>query len=464
MSIFSIEGEELGHRFLELFLENSGNGIRSVDSDADVILGLALLDLSGPIYASLTYAYVNQVGWFSNFATVVVHVFPPHAAAPENSVTTQDSDGRPIQYASPPGTDLVYEGWDPRWAGTPAPPDLQFPYGLAVLIVSNVHPAGAFVTVTITLPQGAPHVITYYKYGIQSPLDRNHFYSFRYSSLTGVGAKFTSDSNTGQQVILLYLRDGGVGDDDLSVNGVIVDPGGLAAFTDPTRNFVASLYDDVVGRGPTDAEMTHWLQKLDRGASRLRVVQTIWNSDEHRRVQVEEWSMQYLRHLPGARHEARWVSLLRRGRGEIAVEQAILTSPDYRRAHPTIASFIAGLNQDVLGHSGDSGDSTEGHLKRHRGSVSRDLLARQILTSQTAAAILAQQDATTFLGRSATIQEIRADQVQLGRNAAAPARLAEKILASQAFYDFVNSALPSDFKLIRRPGHAHSSTRHPRGH
>src|SRR5262249_43344211 len=159
-----------------------------------------------------------------------------------------------------------------------------------------------------------------------------------------------------------HLRDGRLGDDDLFANGLIIDPGGLAILKDPARNFVASLYEDVLGRGPSDSEMTHWVQKLDRGESRLKVVKSIWNSDAHRCLQVEEWSIQFLGPPADARQQAHWVSLLRRGRGELAAEQAILTSPDYRRAHPTMASFIAGLNHDVLGRAGDPiNPSTGGH-------------------------------------------------------------------------------------------------------
>jgi hypothetical protein len=109
-----------------------------------------------------------------------------------------------------------------------------------------------------------------------------------------------------QQTIILHL---------IGVGFSVTDPGGPAFFADPARNFVASLYEDVVGRGAVDAEMAHGVGKLDRGESRLKVAETICDSNEHRRLQVEEWSMQFLGHAAGPRQEARWVNLLRRGRG-----------------------------------------------------------------------------------------------------------------------------------------------------
>jgi len=91
--------------------------------------------------------------------------------------------------------------------------------------------------------------------------------------------------------------------------------------------------------------------------------------------------------------------------------------------------------------------------------VSRAALARAVLTSNAAGAILAQHDATTFLGRKPTTEEDRADSLSIRRTSMAPKRIAERILASRAFYDFVNSALPVRPKPAQpaRPAH------HPSG-
>jgi uncharacterized delta-60 repeat protein len=443
LGLFYQDNQADGTHSLEMHVEAADFGAGNVSTNSESILKDQFLTLSTPTYISLTYAYLSSDGWFSNFATVVVHVFPMSEALSGNSVTLLDGSGQPIVYTSPPGTGLAVFKLDPTQTLAQRPSDLQLPYGLSEIDLSDVHPVGASVVVTITLPRGAPHVTTYYKYGIQLPTDTDHYYSFLYSQLTGVGAEFTSDPNTGQQVIRLHLRDGGLGDDDLFANGLIIDPGGLAISRDPARNSVATLNEDVLRRGPSDSEMTHWVQKLDRGESRLKVVKSIWNSDEHRRLQVEEWSIQFLGHAADARQQARWVSLLRRGRGEIAVEQAVLTSADYRRAHPTMASFIAGLNQDVLGQQGDPiNPSTGGHRRRGR-PVSAETLAREAFTSPAAAAILAQKDATTFLGRPATAEETRADRVILRRDPVAISRIAERIMSSESFYEFVNSALPA---------------------
>jgi uncharacterized delta-60 repeat protein len=323
---------------------------------------------------------------------------------------------------------------------------------------------GAPIEVTILLPPGYPHIATYYKYGYTPPGGASAtemWYPFMYDPAHGhpTGAEIRNDV-TGQQFIILHLIRGELGDvrqfpDIFSIE----DPGGPGSFTDPARNFVASLDEDLLDRGPSDAEMARWVKALDRGEARRKVARAIWDSAEHRRSQVDAWSMQFLGHAADPRQEARWIELLRRGRGEIAVEQAILTSPDYRRAHPAMASFVAGLNLDVLGLAGDPIDPSHGRRER----ASFGAVARQFLTSAAAAGILAQQDATTFLGRPATAQERRAEGHDLPRGSTAPARIAERILASRAFYDFVNSALQMSTKSSRPDRSPHHPARHPRG-
>jgi hypothetical protein len=229
-------------------------------------------------------------------------------------------------------------------------------------------------------------------------------------------------------------------------NGVITDPGAPVAYQDTAKNYVASVYEELLGRSPSDAEMAAAVKKLGRGEPSLKFVRAIWISSEHRQFQVEQWATQYLGHAAPLAEEKRWIKLLRRGQGEIGVEESILTSADYRLSHATLASYVAGLDHDVLGQSGALSNPLSLHSPRPNSLTARTKLARQILTSPEAAAALARQDAMSYLGRPATVQEQHADTIQLHRGNDAPMRIAERILSSQDFYDFVNSALPYDGK------------------
>ncbi len=97
-------------------------------------------------------------------------------------------------------------------------PDVSFALGLYSFTLSGVAPGGA-VDVRVLLPSGsAPN--NYYRYD-PTPWDTNsEWYNWLYNGQTG--------AEINGNVITLHFIDGQFGDDDLSANGTIVDPGGPA--------------------------------------------------------------------------------------------------------------------------------------------------------------------------------------------------------------------------------------------
>ena len=92
-------------------------------------------------------------------------------------------------------------------------PDFIFPDGFFSFKVTGLKPGDA-TTVTITLPSAVPVGTQYWKYG-PTPTDAtNHWY------------QLPMGDDNGDNVITITLVDGGLGDGDLTANGVIVDPGG----------------------------------------------------------------------------------------------------------------------------------------------------------------------------------------------------------------------------------------------
>ena len=115
-----------------------------------------------------------------------------------------------------------------------APAGVAFPHGLFDFTAGNCAP-GATITVTITYPAVLPPGTTYWKYG-PTPGDASaHWYELP-ATIVGATATFT-------------ITDGGLGDDDLTANGSIVDQGGpgvqapvvVAAVAVPTLSAWAML-------------------------------------------------------------------------------------------------------------------------------------------------------------------------------------------------------------------------------
>jgi len=113
-----------------------------------------------------------------------------------NSDTGAVSDPTPIGEATLPT------------AGKPA---RNFPHGFFSFYITGITP-NAIVTVTISLPSAVPVGTQYWKYHASE----------------GGWIQIPMGSDNGDNIITITLVDGGLGDDDGTANGVILDQGGPA--------------------------------------------------------------------------------------------------------------------------------------------------------------------------------------------------------------------------------------------
>ncbi len=117
-----------------------------------------------------------------------------------------------IDVSSTPGAYLVnaeaMSDADSRLNRTGRPDGMTFPHGLIAYTVKGI-PYGETVPVTITFPDACSSASLYYK------ADADGFSEF-------------SDAEISGHTVTLTLTDGGAGDQDGTVDGKIVDPGGIA--------------------------------------------------------------------------------------------------------------------------------------------------------------------------------------------------------------------------------------------
>jgi hypothetical protein len=116
-------------------------------------------------------------------------------------------------------------------AGVATPSGIQFPFGFLTFTVSGLQP-GAAADVTI-VGLDLETITDYYRYGATPANTSNHWYNFLYNEQTdGDSAVGTGMEILGSSLVL-HLIDGGRGDDDLAMNGVIFDIGGPAKEPSP---------------------------------------------------------------------------------------------------------------------------------------------------------------------------------------------------------------------------------------
>ena len=92
-------------------------------------------------------------------------------------------------------------------------PTLEFPHGFFEFQITGLS-NGEAVTLSIDLPHAVPTDTQYWKYGPTTGTPTPHWY------------QIAMGDNDGDSTITITLIDGGLGDDDLIANGVIIDQGG----------------------------------------------------------------------------------------------------------------------------------------------------------------------------------------------------------------------------------------------
>ncbi len=117
---------------------------------------------------------------------------------------------------------------------------------------------------------------------------------------------------------------------------------------------VIHLYRSLLNREPDAAGLQYWNSQLAGGVSRDAVVQRIYDSPEHRGIQVDEYYHQYLNRAADPQGRAAWVSALEAGMSETEVQAAFLTSAEFRQQHADPTAFVNGVYEDVLGRAADT--------------------------------------------------------------------------------------------------------------
>ena len=136
------------------------------------------------------------------------------------------------------------------------PPGTTFPHGLLNLKLTGGG-LGASATVVITYPSALPAGTVYWKYGRTASNTSAHWYQFAGAAISG-------------STITLTLTDGADGDDDMTADSVITDPGGpgyvpTAANVAPT--FVGVTTTLTVAQGASATDVKGLLHASDADAS-----------------------------------------------------------------------------------------------------------------------------------------------------------------------------------------------------
>jgi hypothetical protein len=207
---------------------------------------------------------------------------------------------------------------------------------------------------------------------------------------------------------------------------------GVAIAHNPLASLTIALYENVLHRPPSLDDINFWSALLNNGLSRVVLAQSVWQSPEHRRSQVDQYYQQYFGHLDSA-GTAFWVSQMQAGLSETDVQIRFLNSPEYGASHATFDSYLVGLYAEIYGRAPDAAGVNYFRTLASLG-VPRDQIARIFLTSTEAYTILLPRYYAEFLHRApdTTGGMFWLNALMSGR--ATPQSVAETILASDEYF------------------------------
>lgn len=203
----------------------------------------------------------------------------------------------------------------------------------------------------------------------------------------------------------------------------------LQPLTGETVNFVSALYQQILRRDATAADIQYWGTKLNCELTRDQLIASIWQSTEHRQQQVEEYYLNYLNRGSEEAGRNYWVGAFQQGATEADVKRAILTSPEYQGAHASDKAFIQGVFAEVLGRLPSEGEQT-GFASWLGQGISRWDVTMTILQSRPAADRATDEYYRTYLWRYASSDDLQFWQETLYKGAFQDLQFATTLILS----------------------------------
>jgi hypothetical protein len=207
-----------------------------------------------------------------------------------------------------------------------------------------------------------------------------------------------------------------------------------APLSNANATFINDVYLKLVGRAADSAALAYWQQQLAGGVPRSTVVQAVWNSTEHRTLQVDQFYHTFLGRSAEASGEAFWVGAYSKWGTEKIEAVGFLTSAEYsQRLHASNADFINALYADVALRPADAAGLTFWQNALNNGQ-SRLQVALSFLNGQESSTRIVDSFYSDFLYRAPDSPSMQAVTTGLEKNTTSVEAAAVTLLASDEYF------------------------------
>ena len=212
-----------------------------------------------------------------------------------------------------------------------------------------------------------------------------------------------------------------------------------APLSNANATFINDIYLKLLGRAADSAALSYWQQQLAAGVPRSTVVQAIWNSTEHRTLQVDQFYHTFLGRNAEPTGEAFWVAAYNQWGTEKIEALGFLTSAEYsQRLHPTDADFVNALYTDVALRPADAAGLSYWENALANGQ-SRLQVAYAFLNGQESSTRIVDSFYSDFLYRAPDSPSMQAVTGALENNTTSVEAEAIAVLASDEYFKVIST-------------------------
>lgn len=226
-----------------------------------------------------------------------------------------------------------------------------------------------------------------------------------------------------------------------------LDFGNQNAVVTQISGYLWQTYGTILDRPLDTGAFIYWTNQLNAGATRPAVAQAIWESPEHRAMEVQDAYSTYLDRAPGISEQNYWVGRMLAGMTEDQLDREIVNSAEYLRRQAGDQGFLAMIYQDLLGRSLDVASEVSWENALASGQTRAGIL-QQVLGSFEFSANEVRQVYGDILHRSADVPGQFYWQLQLANQKSSAESLAIAFLGSDEYYALASQFVSSQEGVV----------------
>jgi hypothetical protein len=214
--------------------------------------------------------------------------------------------------------------------------------------------------------------------------------------------------------------------------------------------YINALYQLILGRTPDSGGLTFWQGQLGsspNAAARNTVAADIWDSPEHRGLQVNQYYQEFLGRTESSSEQTPWVNNFEQDPtvNDDTAAVTFITTPEYQSLHSGNTALVDALYNDVDLRSADSSGASYWEGQLNNGTMTLEQVAKDFVNGQEANTRLIDSFYSDFLHRAPESAALNSLLSALDTGAVMADQVAIQLLSSDEFFGDVTAEQAPQF-------------------